>query len=82
MKSRGHHGWFLARSNPDLMNTGPPMLYDFDRPAEVFPGPGFQPFIMAIAPHEPKVGKEPLKTGQEKHATRLIMNIGWMDLDL
>lgn len=60
MKSGGYHGRFLARSDPDLMNTGPPMLYDFDRPAEVFPGPGFQPFIMAVAPHEPKVGKEPL----------------------
>src|SRR4051794_41964141 len=82
MKSGGYHGRFLARSDPDLMNPGPPMLYDFDRPAEVFPGPGFQPFIMAVAPHEPKVGKEPLKTGQEKHATRLIMNIGGVGLYL
>src|SRR3954466_14898103 len=47
MKSGGYHGRFLARSDPDLMNTGPPMLYDFDRPAEVFPGPGFQPFRRA-----------------------------------
>ena len=37
---------------------------------------------MAVAPHELKGGKEPVKTGQEKHATHLIMNIGWMNLDL
>ena len=62
MKSRGYHGRFLAWSNPDLMNTGPPMLYDFDRPAEVFPGPGFQPFIMAVAPQEAEAGSEFLIT--------------------
>jgi hypothetical protein len=50
----------LARSNPDAMNTSPPVLYDFDRPAKIFLGPGFQPFIMAIAPYELQGGEEPV----------------------
>src|SRR5690349_19589094 len=79
----GRNFWrFLARSNPEAMNTGPPVLGNLQCPSEMVLHPGLQPLIVSVGPDELDPGEQEVETGEEKHAADLVVEIGWMNLDL
>ena len=65
----GRNFWrFLARSDPDAMNTGPPVLGNLQCPSEMVLHPGLQPLIVGVGPDELDPGEQEVETGEEKHA--------------
>src|SRR5690242_16467621 len=48
----------------------------------MFLHPSLQPLIVGIGPDELDLGEQEVETGEEKHAADLVMEIGWMNLDL
>src|SRR3982751_923142 len=82
MKTGGNCWRFLARSDPKALNTGPPVLGNLQCPSEMVLHPGLQPLIVGIGPDELDQGEQEVEIGKKKHAADLVMEIGWMNLDL
>ena len=82
MKAGRDLGRFLSWSDPEAPNTSPPVLGNLQCPSEIFLHPGPQPLIMGIGPDELDQGEQEVEIGKEKHAADLVMEIGWMNLDL
>jgi len=82
MKAGRNLGRFLFWSDPEAVNTSPPVLGNLQRPAELFLEPEAQPLIVGIGPDERDPGKQEVEIGKQKHAARLVVEIGWMNLGL
>src|SRR4051794_5113422 len=79
----GRNFWrFLAGSDPKALNTGPPVLGNLQCPSKMLLHPSLQPLIVGIGPDELDPGEQEVEIGKDKHAADLVMEIGWMNLDL
>src|SRR3954447_9198128 len=82
MKAGRNLGRLLSWSDPEAVNTSPPVLGNVQRPAELFLEPEAQPLIVGIGPDECDPGEQAVEIGKQKHAAHLVVEIGRMNLGL
>src|SRR5689334_2808325 len=82
MKSGWNLWWVLSGSDPEPLNTSPPVLDDFQCPAKMLLHPGLQALVVSIGPDQPDPREQDVQESQQQHAAELVMEVCWMNLSL